>query len=259
VPNLCVMENQHKRIALVTGANQGVGLQVAKELVANGVTVLLGSRNFERGEAAAKQIGPEAIAIQIDVTDQASITTAAALIKKEFGRLDLLVNNAAISNTRKGDLSLHEYAKISNASTASLDEVRTVWETNVFGVLAVYQAMLPLLRKSSDARIVNVSSGVGSLASNADPAYPYRAFFGPVYSASKTALNAMTLAMMIELEGTGIKVNLVSPAFTSTNLNGYEGTESVEDGSREVVRVALFGPEEPGSTFTRWENITIPW
>jgi NAD(P)-dependent dehydrogenase (short-subunit alcohol dehydrogenase family) len=249
----------HKRIALVTGANQGVGLQVAKELVANGVTVLVGSRNLERGTAAAKGIGPGAIAIQLDVTDRASIAAAAERINNEFGRLDLLVNNAAISNTRKGNLSLQEYAKISRASTASLDEVRTVWETNVFGVLAVYQAMLPLLRESSDARIVNVSSGVGSLSTNADPSYPYHAFFGPVYPASKAALNAITLAMMVELESTGIKVNLVSPAFTSTNLNGYEGTESVEDGSREVVRVALLGPDGPTGTFTRWENTNIPW
>lgn len=248
-----------KRIALITGANQGVGLQVAKELVANGVTVLVGSRNFERGEAAAKEIGLGAIAIQLDVTDQTSIAAAAERIRKEFGRLDLLVNNAAISNTRKGNLSLQEYAKISSASTVSLDEVRIVWETNVLGVLAVYQAMLPLLRESSDARIVNVSSGVGSLTLNADPAFPYRLHFGPVYSASKTALNAITLAMMIELETTGIKVNLVSPAFTKTNLNGYEGTESVEDGSREVVRVALLGPDGPTGTFTRWENTTIPW
>lgn len=260
-PDLCVMENQHKhkRIALITGANQGVGKQVAKELVANGVTVLLGSRDFERGAKAAKEIGPGATAVLIDVTDQASITAAAERIEKEFGRLDLLVNNAAISNTRKGDLSLQEYATITRASNASLDEVRAVWDTNVFGVLAVYQAMLPLIKKSSDARIVNVSSGVGSLASNADPAFPYRGFFGPVYSASKAALNAMTLAMMIELEGTGIKVNLVSPAFTSTNLNGFEGTESVEDGSREVVRVALLGPDGPTGTFTRWENTNIPW
>jgi len=249
----------HKRIALVTGANQGVGLQVAKELVANGVTVLVGSRNSERGEAAAKEIGPGAIAIRLDVTDQASITAAAKYIRNEFGRLDLLVNNAAISNTRKGNLSLREYGEISRASNASLDEVRSVWETNVFGVLAVYQVMLPLLRDSRDARIVNVSSGVGSLATNADPAYPYRAFYSPVYSASKAALNAITLAMMIELESTGIKVNLVSPAFTRTNLNGYEGTESVEDGSREVVRVALLGPDGPTGTFTRWENTTIPW
>src|SRR5277367_344927 len=126
---------QDKRIALVTGANQGVGLQVAKELVANSVTVFVGSRNFERGEAAAQEIGPGAIALQIDVTDRASINAAAEGIRKEFGRLDLLVNNAAISNTRKGNLSLQEYRKITLASNASLDEVRAVWETNVFGVL----------------------------------------------------------------------------------------------------------------------------
>jgi NAD(P)-dependent dehydrogenase (short-subunit alcohol dehydrogenase family) len=249
----------HKRIALVTGANQGVGLQVTKELVRNGVMVLVGSRNFERGEAAAKEIGPGAIALQLDVTDRVSIANAAERIRKEFGRLDLLVNNAAISNTRKGSLSLQEYRKITRPSVASLDEIRAVWETNVFGALAVYQATLPLLRESSNARIVNVSSGVGSLTSNADPSHPFHASFSPVYPASKSALNAITLAMMIELESTGIKVNLVSPGFTKTNLNGYEGTESVEDGSREVARVALLGPNGPTGTFTRWENVTIPW
>jgi NAD(P)-dependent dehydrogenase (short-subunit alcohol dehydrogenase family) len=248
-----------KRIALVTGANQGVGLQVAKELVANGLTVLVGSRSFERGEAAAREIGAGAIALQLDVTDQVSVTEAAERIREKFGRLDLLVQNAAISNTRKGNLSLQEYAKVSRASNASLDEVRIVWETNVFGVLAVYQATLPLLRESSDARIVNVSSAVGSLTSNADPAYPYHPMFGPVYPASKSALNAITLAMMVELESTGVKVNLVSPGFTRTNLNGYAGTQSVEEGSREVVRVALLGPDGPTGTFTRWENVTIPW
>lgn len=249
----------YERIALITGANQGVGLQVAKELAANGVTVLVGSRDITRGEAAAKEIGPGAIALQLDVTDAASIAAAAERVRTEFGRLDLLVNNAAISNTNKGDLSLQEYAKLSLASNAPLDEVRAVWETNVFGVLAVYQAMLPLLRESSDARIVNVSSAVGSLTMNADPAFPYRSIYGPVYPASKAALNAITLAMMIELEESGIKVNLVSPAFTKTKLNGYAGTESVEDGSREVVRVALLGPDGPTGTFTLWENTTIPW
>jgi NAD(P)-dependent dehydrogenase (short-subunit alcohol dehydrogenase family) len=248
-----------KRIALVTGANQGVGRQVAKELVSNGLTVLIGSRNFERGESAATEIGSGAIPLQLDVTDRVSIATAAERIREDFGRLDLLVNNAAISNTRKGNLSIQEYVKISRASNVSLDEVRAVWETNVFGVLAVYQAMLPLLRESSDARIVNVSSGVGSLTDNADPAHPYHAMFGPVYPASKAALNAITLAMMVELESTEIKVNLVSPGFAKTNLNGYAGTESVEDGSREVVRVALLGPDGPTGTFTRWENVTIPW
>jgi NAD(P)-dependent dehydrogenase (short-subunit alcohol dehydrogenase family) len=221
--------------------------------------VLLGSRNFERGEAAATEIGSGAIALQLDVTDRVSIATAAEGIRNEFGRLDLLVNNAAISNTRKGSLSLQDYKKITLASNASLDEVRAVWETNVFGVLEVYQAMLPLLRQSSDARIVNVSSGVGSLTTNADPAFPYHAFYGPVHPASKAALNAITLAMMVELESTAIKINLVSPGFTKTNLIGYAGTESVEDGSREVVRVALLGPDGPTGTFTRWENVTIPW
>jgi NAD(P)-dependent dehydrogenase (short-subunit alcohol dehydrogenase family) len=248
-----------KRVALVTGANQGVGLQVARELVANGLTVLVGSRNLERGEAAAQEIGPGAIALQLDVTDGDSIAAAAERIRKEPGRLDLLVNNAAISNATRSSVSPQESAQSKSPSNVSLDEVRAVWETNVFGVLAVYQAMLPLLRESPDARIVNVSSGVGSLTANADPAYPYHALFGPVYPASKAALNAMTLAMMIELESTDIKVNLVSPAFTKTNLNGYAGTESVEDGSREVVRVALLGPDGPTGTFTRWENATIPW
>jgi NAD(P)-dependent dehydrogenase (short-subunit alcohol dehydrogenase family) len=248
-----------KRVALVTGANQGVGLQVARELVASGLTVLVGSRNLERGEAAAREIGPGAVPLQLDVTDGDSIAAAAERIRQETGRLDLLVNNAAISNTTRGSLDPQEYAATKYPSTVSLDEVRAVWETNVFGVLAVYQAMLPLLRESPDARIVNVSSGVGSLTANADPAYPYHAMFGPVYPASKAALNAMTLAMMIELESTDIKVNLVSPAFTKTNLNGYAGTESVEDGSREVVRVALLGPDGPTGTFTRWENTTIPW
>jgi len=164
------------------------------------------------------------------------------------------VNNATISNIRKQQLglSLRDYAQITLASNASLDEMRAVWETNVFGVLAVYQAMLPLLRESQNARIVNVSSGVGSLAMNADPAFPYHSFFGPVYPASKTALNAITLAMMVELESTAIKVNLVSPGFTKTNLNGYEGIESVEEGHREVVRVALLGSNGPTGTFTRW-------
>src|ERR1700744_1640772 len=249
---------QDKRIALVTGANQGVGLQVAKELVANGLTVLVGSRNFERGEAAAKEIGPGAIALQLDVTDAASIAAAAERIREEYGRLDLLVNNAGISKTTERRLGSPEYAASSQASNASLDEVRAVWEPNGFGVLAVYQAMLPLLRQSPDARIVNVSSGVGSLTASADPASPSHAMFGPIYPASKAALNAMTLAMMVELESTDIKINLVSPGFTKTNLNGYAGTESVEDGSREVVRVALLGPDGPTGTFTRWENATIP-
>jgi NAD(P)-dependent dehydrogenase (short-subunit alcohol dehydrogenase family) len=141
----------------------------------------------------------------------------------------------------------------------SLEEMRAVWETNVFGVLNVYQAMLPLLRKSPGARIVNVSSGVGSLTTNSDPKFPWRSIFGPVYPASKTALNALTVAMALELEPEGIKVNAVSPGFTRTNLNGYAGTETVEQGAAEVVRVALLGPDGPTGRFTRWEGEPIPW
>ncbi len=154
---------------------------------------------------------------------------------------------------------MEEYSKLNRPSNVSLDEVRTIWETNVFGVLAVYQAMLPLLREAPAARIVNVSSGAGSLARNADPSFPYRKIFGPGYSASKTAMNAMTLAMAIELESTGIKVNACSPDFIKTKLNNYEGTGTVEEGAREPVRLALLGPDGPTGTFTRWESQTIPW
>jgi NAD(P)-dependent dehydrogenase (short-subunit alcohol dehydrogenase family) len=230
------------------------------ELAAQNFTVLVGSRNLARGEAAAKTIEGDARAFQLDVTDRASIAAAAERIRKELGRLDVLVNNAAISNTtKKPGQSIQEYAKTTLPSNVSLDEVRAVWETNVFGVLAVYQSMLPLLREAPAARIVNVSSGVGSLTRNSDPAYAYRSTFGPVYPASKTALNAMTLAMAIELEPTGIKVNAVSPGFTKTALNGYEGTETVEEGAAEAVRVALLGPDGPTGTFTHAKLGKLPW
>ena len=221
--------------------------------------MLVGSRNLERGESAAKEIGPDAHALQIDVTDQASIASAEKRIRKEFGRLDLLVNNAAISNTRlQPGESVEEYSKSTRPSNVSLGELRAVFETNVFGVVAVTQALLPLLREAPAARIVNVSSGAGSLTRNSDPAFPYRSIFGPVYPASKTALNAMTLAMAIELESTGIKVNAACPGFTKTNLNNYAGTQTVEEGAREPVRLALIGSGGPTGTFSNAAG-PLPW
>jgi NAD(P)-dependent dehydrogenase (short-subunit alcohol dehydrogenase family) len=250
---------QNKPVALVTGANQGIGLQIAKDLVPHGFTVLVGSRNLERGEAAAKEIGRDAHAIQLDVTDQASIAAAVERIRKDFGRLDVLINNAAISHTNKlPSMSVQDYAKLTRPSNVPLAEMRAVWDTNVFGVLAVTQGLLPLLREAPAARIVNVSSSVGSLTRTADPASSWRSIFGPVYPASKTALNAITLAMAIELEPTGIKVNAACPGYTKTNLNNYSGTRTVQEGAREPVRLALLGPDGPTGTFSN-EDGPLPW
>ena len=246
-----------KPVALVTGANQGIGLQIAKELTAHGYTVLVGSRNLQRGEVAAAEVGPDARALQLDVTDPASIATAADRISVELGRLDVLVNNAAISHAGKSGRSLAELMQSNRASVASLDEVRAVFETNVFGVIAVTQAMLPLLREAPEARIVNVGSGVGSLTLNADSAWSYRTGFGVGYAASKTALNAITLSFAIELESTNIRVNVASPGFTATALNNFEGTDTVEVGARNPVRVALEA-NGPTGTFTGPHG-PLPW
>jgi NAD(P)-dependent dehydrogenase (short-subunit alcohol dehydrogenase family) len=249
---------QHKPVALVTGANKGIGLQIAKDLAAHGFTVLVGSRNLERGETAAKTVGVDARALQLDVTNQASIAAAAERIRNELGRLDVLVNNAGISHAGKPGRPLPEIAKSGRASVASLDEVRAVFETNVFGVIAVTQAMVPLLRQAPAGRIVNVSSASGSLTINAEPTNPHRAMFGVVYSPSKTALNAITLAFALELESTRIKVNAACPGFTSTDLNNFAGTRSVQEGAREPVRLALLDANGPTGTFSN-EDGPLPW
>src|SRR5258705_9938902 len=244
-------------VALVTGANKGIGLQIAKDLAARGFTVLVGSRNLERGETAAKSVGADARALELDVTDQASIAAAAERIRNELGRLDVLVNNAGVSHAGKPGRPLQEIAKSGRPSVASLDEVRAVFETNVFGVIAVTQAMLPLLREAPARRIVNVSSTSGSLTWNSDPANPHRKMFG-TYSASKTALNAITLAFAADLESTRIKVNAACPGFTATDLNNFQGTRTVEEAAREPVRLALLGQDGPTGTFSD-ENGPVPW
>ncbi len=247
------------RIALITGANQGLGRQVATELARDGVQVFLGSRDLGRGEAAAQEIGGPVTAVQLEVTDPVSIAAAARRIREERGRLDLLVNNAAIATTRTDLADSTELRRLSRASVVDLDEVRAVWNVNVFGALAVYQGMLPLLRESASARIVNVTSALGSLTLAADPAVPFHAAFEPVYAGSKAALHAVTLAMMIELEGTDIKVNLVSPGFANTALVNFEGPETVEVAAREIVRVARLDADGPAGTFTTWEGAPLPW
>jgi NAD(P)-dependent dehydrogenase (short-subunit alcohol dehydrogenase family) len=248
---------QNKSVALVTGANKGIGLQIAKDLAAQDFTVLVGSRNIQNGEAAAKSAGADGRAIQLDVTNQASITAAAERIRKEFGRLDVLVNNAGISHAGKPGRPLAEMVKSGRPSVASLDEVRAIFETNVFGAIAVTQAMLPLLREAPAGRIVNVSSSTGSLALNSDPANPRRAMFG-AYSWSKTALNAVTIAFAAELEATGIKVNAACPGFTATDLNNFEGTRTVQQGAREPVRLALLDANGPTGSYSS-DDGAVPW
>lgn len=247
-----------KRIALVTGANQGIGLQIAKDLAARGLTVLVGSRNFENGETAAREIGAGAHAIQLDVTNNASITAAVEHIGKAFGRLDVLVNNAGISKIGYPGGQVEELVKNGRISSASLDDIRTIYETNVFGVIAVTQAMLPLMRKSAAARIVNVSSGVGSLTRTLGPGGEHlRSIYG-MYSASKTALNAVTVGLALDLAPEGIKVNAACPGYTKTALNNFMGTRTVEEGAREPVRLALLGDDGPTGSYSN-DDGPLPW
>lgn len=248
---------ESQQVALVSGANRGIGLQVAKDLAAAGFTVLLGSRNEASGREAAAEIGAGAVTLQLDVTDEASVAAAAERIEQEFGRLDLLVNNAGVSFLGDRDTPLEERARSGLLTAAPLETVRRIYEINVFGVIALTQAFLPLLRSTAGSRVVNVGSGGGSLAANADPEDPHRRMFG-VYSASKTALHAVSLAFATALESEGIPVNTVDPGMTATGLNDFQGTKTVEQGAAHIVTVALRGTEGPTGTFTSEEG-TVPW
>ncbi|MEP7097782.1 MAG: SDR family NAD(P)-dependent oxidoreductase [Dokdonella sp.] len=249
----------NKSIALVTGANKGIGLQIATDLAAKGLTVLIGSRDIEKGRAAAESIGTAAHALQLDVTDQASIDAAAQRIRSEFGRLDVLVNNAGVSHIPAADGSAPEGGLVEAGllTVAPLEDVRKLWETNVFGVIAVTQAMLPLLREAPAARIVNLGSTGGSLAWNSEPGNSHRAMFGN-YSASKSAAHAVTLAFAFALESTNIKVNIACPGHTATALNGFSGPRTVEQGASEAVRLALIDSDGPTGTFSD-ENGPVAW
>lgn len=244
-------------VALITGANKGIGLQIAKDLSKHGFTVLIGSRNLENGRAAAEHAGADAHAIQLDVTDRASIDAAAEHIRTEFGQLDVLVNNAGISHAAEPGTSFEKIKKANPLTTASSHDVRKVWNTNVFGVFSVTQAMLPLLREAKAARIVTVGSSAGSLGANANPASPYRAMFGN-YTASKAAAHAVTLAFALALESEGIKVNIACPGYTATDLNDFTGSRTVEQGARRAVELALLGADGPTGTFSDEDGL-VAW
>ncbi|WP_419486731.1 SDR family NAD(P)-dependent oxidoreductase [Chryseobacterium bernardetii] len=257
------MQNNENKVALVSGANTGVGFQIAKALVEDGYIVYVGSRDLQKGEAAVEQLGGLTKAIQLDITDSESIHAAVEIVEKEHGYLTLLVNNAAVSHAGTPGRTLEEIMGAQRASIAPISELKKVWDTNVFGTLALTQSFLPLLHKAPSARIVTVSSALGSLTINSNPENPYRSNFDAMYGASKTALNGIFLSLAIELENTGIKVHLVSPGFTATALNNFQGTDSVEEGSKEPIRVALAEDLPTGSftgpaDFSGKDNI-LPW
>jgi NAD(P)-dependent dehydrogenase (short-subunit alcohol dehydrogenase family) len=248
-------------VAAITGASSGIGEATALALSRAGYAVALGARRDDRLRTVAERVeseGGQAFVTTCDVADEGQARGFIESARERLGRLDVLVNNAGVSHAGTPGRSLEEIATSGRPSVASLDEVRAVFETNVFGVIAVTQAMLSLLREAPAARVVNVSSGSGSLTLNADPANPHRAMFGAVYSPSKTALNALTLAFAIELESTGIKVNAADPGFTQTDLNNNQGTGTVEEGAREAVRLALLGADGPTGTFSN-NNGPVPW
>ncbi len=244
-----IPQSAERKVALITGANKGIGLEIARQLGRKGMTVLLGARDEGRGQEAAAKLradGVDARSIQLDVTSQKAIDRAAHRIEKEFGRLDVLVNNAGIF--------------IDDAPPSELDMkmLRRTYETNFFGPVAVTQAMLPLLRRSLAGRIVNMSSGLGSLAQTSDPGEEFSHLNLLAYNSSKTALNAATIEFAKELRGTLVKVNSADPGYTATDMNNHQGPRSVEQGARVAVRLATLPDDGPTGGFFD-ESGVLPW
>ncbi len=224
------------KIALITGANKGIGKEIARQLGASGITVLIGARDAERGEQAASELradGANAFAILIDITDEASIDAAASKIEADYGRLDILVNNAGIA------------LDTTPPSQTTLETLRRTYDTNVFGLFAVTRALLPLLRKSPSGRIVNLSSGLGSLTQNSDPSWAFAGVKPLAYNSSKAAVNMITVVLASELADTPIKVNAADPGYVATDLNQHSGPRTVAQGATEAVRLATLPPDGP--------------
>jgi NAD(P)-dependent dehydrogenase (short-subunit alcohol dehydrogenase family) len=243
------LEPAERKVALITGANKGIGLEIARQLGRQGMTVLVEARDAGRGREAIEGLrseGIDAYLIRFDVTSQATIDQAARRIEEEFGRLDILVNNAGI------------FVDDAPPSGLGMEVLRRTYETNVFGPVAVTKALLPLLRKSSAGRVVNMSSGLGSLTLASEPGWEFAALYLLAYNSSKSALNAVTVQFAKELRDTPIKVNAADPGYTATDLNNHQGTRDVEQGARAAVRLATLPPDGPTGGFFD-EDGPLPW
>jgi NAD(P)-dependent dehydrogenase (short-subunit alcohol dehydrogenase family) len=237
------------KLALVTGANKGIGLEIARGLAQHGCAVLVAARDRARGEQAVAELsadGGDFHYLQLDVTDESSIAAAARSMDERFGRLDILVNNAGITDRPVAG----------PPSETDVAAMRAVYETNVFGVVAVTNAVLPLVRRSPAGRIVNVSSGLSSITAHAAPDSALGCFLA--YGSSKSALNAITVQYGKELRHTAIKVNACAPGYCATDLNGHRGGRTPAQGAKVVVDLALL--DETGPTCGLFdENGALPW
>jgi NAD(P)-dependent dehydrogenase (short-subunit alcohol dehydrogenase family) len=240
-----------KKIALITGANKGIGLETARQLGKLGITVLAGARDEAKANAAAAELHKEGLdvhGIVIDVNDEGSIREAATRIEREYGHLDILVNNAGVMLDDRGK----------KPSEQPLELWRKTFETNLFGLVATTQALLPLLRKSAAGRIVNLSSILGSITLHATPGSPVYDAKTPAYDVSKSAVNAYTVHLAWELKDTPIKVNAAHPGWVKTEMGGEGATMEIEDGAKTSVALAMLGPEGPSGGFVHMGE-TLPW